>query len=197
MLMQVTVMLLATESFALNDLDESPHADYEYYDVPELRSTHTSYPTQNGRPYKFDYNIADQKGNQQYQIERADSQNTKTGAYGYRDINGVFRHVNYIADQYGFRAVVNTNEPGTAPIDSADAIFNASPIKILPVKAPQHTVAAQNLWYAGLAKEYGGRYGLRNDASTTYNDPQQRRPQVYIDNIGSEDAPLKSEYYYK
>ncbi|KAH7986670.1 hypothetical protein HPB52_024814 [Rhipicephalus sanguineus] len=110
------------------------------YDVPQLPPAPTRYPSKTGRPYKFDYNIADHEGNQQYRIERADAQNTKTGAYGYRDVNGVFRHVNYIADRYGFRAVVNTNEPGTAPMDSADVVFNAAPIKVLPVKAPQHTV---------------------------------------------------------
>ncbi|KAH7963568.1 adult-specific rigid cuticular protein 15.7-like [Rhipicephalus sanguineus] len=190
-------MLLATESLALHVLDKPPHADYEYYDVPQLPPAPTRYPSKTGRPYKFDYNIADHEGNQQYRIERADAQNTKTGAYGYRDVNGVFRHVNYIADRYGFRAVVNTNEPGTAPMDSADVVFNAAPIKVLPVKAPQHTVAAQNIWYAGVAKEYGGRYGLRNGVTTTSNYPEQRRPHIDVDHIGYEDAPLNSDYYYE
>ncbi|KAH7966086.1 hypothetical protein HPB49_013786 [Dermacentor silvarum] len=152
---------------------------------------------QTARPYKFDYNIADHEGNQQYRIERADAQNTKTGAYGYREVNGIFRHVNYIADKYGFRAVVNTNEPGTAPMDSADTVFNAAPIKVLPVKAPHHSVAAENLWYAGLAREYGGRYGLRNGVTSISKFPEQTQPQVDTDHIALENRELNSDYYYE
>ncbi|KAH6938198.1 hypothetical protein HPB50_007381 [Hyalomma asiaticum] len=185
------------ESMALNGLDKLAYSDYEYYDVHQLPPTPSRYPAKAARPYKFDYNIADHVGNQQYRIERADAGNTKTGAYGYRDINGIFRHVNYIADKYGFRAVVNTNEPGTAPMDSADAVYNAAPIKVLPVKAPQHTAAAQNIWYAGLTKEYGGRYGLRNGVTPISRYPEQTPPQVDIDNAGFEDTPLSSDYYYE
>ncbi|XP_049267482.1 uncharacterized protein LOC125757794 [Rhipicephalus sanguineus] len=188
---------MALASSAVHGLEKVAHPDHEYYAVPQLTPAATRYATKTGRPYKFDYNIADHEGNQQYRIERADAQNTNTGAYGYRDVNGVFRHVNYIADQYGFRAVVNTNEPGTAPMDSADVVFNAAPIKVVPVKAPQNTVAAQNIWYAGVAKEYGGRYGLRNGVTTAPNYPEQRRPQIDIDHIGYEDAPLNSDYYYE
>ncbi|KAK8781788.1 hypothetical protein V5799_016871 [Amblyomma americanum] len=99
-------------------------------------------------------------------MEHGDAENTKVGTYGYRDVNGIFRHVNYIADRYGFRVVVNTNEPGTAPMDAADAVFNAAPIKVLPVKAPKNLLAAENVWYRGLTKEYGGRYGFRTGGDT-------------------------------
>ncbi|KAH7964673.1 hypothetical protein HPB49_000142 [Dermacentor silvarum] len=146
MLLQVIIIDLLTGFYGVYGLGQLPPPDYEYYDVPQLHFTPSRSSAKTARPYKFDYNIADHEGNQQYRIERADAQNTKTGAYGYREVNGIFRHVNYIADKYGFRAVVNTSEPGTAPMDSADAVFNAAPIKVLPVKAPQHSVAAQNIW---------------------------------------------------
>ncbi|XP_049518735.1 adult-specific rigid cuticular protein 15.7-like [Dermacentor silvarum] len=190
-------MALATESIGVYGLRQLPSPDYEYYDVPELPLTHRRSSSKTARKYKFDYNIADHEGNQQYRIERADTQNTKTGAYGYRNVNGIFRHVNYIADKYGFRTVVNTNEPGTAPMDSADAVFNAAPIKILPVKAPQHSIAAENIWYAGLAKEYGGRYGLRNGVPAPSKYHQQRQPEVDTDHIGFANPELNSDYYYE
>ncbi|KAL1479013.1 hypothetical protein MTO96_052217 [Rhipicephalus appendiculatus] len=60
--------------------------------------------------------------------EQGDASNAKTGAYGYRDANGIFRTVKYVADANGFRATVDTNEPGTAPGASADAVFNANPV---------------------------------------------------------------------
>ncbi|XP_065300649.1 adult-specific rigid cuticular protein 15.7-like [Dermacentor albipictus] len=193
----VIIMTFVTAFFGVYGLGPLPPPDYEYYDVPQLPLTPRRSSAKTARPYKFDYNIADHEGNQQYRIERADAQNTKTGAYGYRAVNGIFRHVNYIADKYGFRTVVNTNEPGTAPMDSADAVYNAAPIKVLPVKAPQHSIAAENIWYAGLTKEYGGRYGLRNGVTAISNFPGQRLPQVDTDHIALENSHLSSDYYYE
>lgn len=46
-----------------------------------------------------------------------DSYGNKKGSYGYTDAHGVYRKVDYIADEHGFRAKISTNEPGT---DSAD-----------------------------------------------------------------------------
>ncbi|KAH9371622.1 hypothetical protein HPB48_019950 [Haemaphysalis longicornis] len=43
-------------------------------------------------PYRFGYNLLDYEGNHQYRYENSDHQNTKTGTYGYRDVNGIFRH---------------------------------------------------------------------------------------------------------
>ncbi|XP_037509024.1 cuticle protein 16.8-like [Rhipicephalus sanguineus] len=80
------------------------------------------------QPYTFGYNNVDEYGNRQFHSEQGDSNNAKTGSYGYRDSNGLYRRVNYVADAYGFRASVDTNEPGTAPGASADAVFNASPV---------------------------------------------------------------------
>lgn len=36
------------------------------------------------------------------------------GSYGYRDNNGIYREVIYVADKNGFRANIKTNEPGVA-----------------------------------------------------------------------------------
>ncbi|KAL1480033.1 hypothetical protein MTO96_051375 [Rhipicephalus appendiculatus] len=61
-------------------------------------------------------------------VSRGDANNVKTGSYGYTDVYGLYRRVNYIADANGFRATVDTNEPGTAPGASADVVFNAAPV---------------------------------------------------------------------
>ncbi|KAL1484570.1 hypothetical protein MTO96_032525 [Rhipicephalus appendiculatus] len=80
------------------------------------------------QPYNFGYDSTDEFGTQLFHKEQGDASNAKTGAYGYRDANGIFRTVKYVADANGFRATVDTNEPGTASGASADAVFNANPV---------------------------------------------------------------------
>ncbi|KAH9371590.1 hypothetical protein HPB48_021437 [Haemaphysalis longicornis] len=93
------------------------------------------------QPYSFGYDNTDEFGTQTYHKEQGDASNTKTGSYGYRDAYGIFRRVNYIADVNGFRATIDTNEPGTAPGRSADAVFNANPVAA-PVAANLHSRTA-------------------------------------------------------
>ncbi|XP_023239489.1 cuticle protein 16.8-like [Centruroides sculpturatus] len=75
------------------------------------------YPSQ---PYDFGYSIYDKYGNRQHREEKSDEKGTKIGSYGYTDSYGIYRHVDYIADENGFRAIVRTNEHGTAKEDPAD-----------------------------------------------------------------------------
>ncbi|KAL1419585.1 hypothetical protein MTO96_025248 [Rhipicephalus appendiculatus] len=82
------------------------------------------YPPQ---PYNFGYDSVDEFGTQTFRKEQGDASNAKKGSYGYRDAFGMFRRVDYVADAHGFRANVQTNEPGTAPGSSADAVFDAKP----------------------------------------------------------------------
>ncbi|KAH6938098.1 hypothetical protein HPB50_006775 [Hyalomma asiaticum] len=105
------------------------------------------------QPYSFGYDTVDEYGNRQYRSEQGDANNAKTGSYGYRDVNGLYRRVNYVADANGFRATVDTNEPGTAPGASADVVFNAAPV-VPPVPAGGSAgYGAQRYGAAG----YGGR----------------------------------------
>ncbi|KAH9371598.1 hypothetical protein HPB48_021435 [Haemaphysalis longicornis] len=83
-------------------------------------------------PYNFGFDNVDEYGTQTYHKEQGDGQNAKKGTYGYKDAQGLFRRVEYVADLNGYRATVDTNEPGTAPGQTGDAIFNANPI-IVPV----------------------------------------------------------------
>ncbi|KAH7961696.1 pupal cuticle protein 36 [Rhipicephalus sanguineus] len=110
------------------------------------------------QPYSSGYDTVDEVGNRQYRSEQGDANNVKTGSYGYMDVYGLYRRVNYVADANGFRATVDTNEPGTAPGASADVVFNAAPV-VPPVPggaaAPVGYGAAR---YA--ASGYGGRASI-------------------------------------
>lgn len=46
------------------------------------------------------------------------------GSYSLNDADGRHRIVTYIADEAGFRAHIQTNEPGVEPKDSADVLIN-------------------------------------------------------------------------
>ncbi|KAH7961081.1 hypothetical protein HPB52_001557 [Rhipicephalus sanguineus] len=112
------------------------------------------------QPYSFGYDNVDEYGNRQFRSEQGDSNNAKTGSYGYRDANGLYRRVNYVADAYGFRATVDTNEPGTAPGASADAVFNAAPV-VPPVPSGNVQGGARAGFAARVAAPYnGGGYGV-------------------------------------
>ncbi|XP_077512057.1 uncharacterized protein LOC144123003 isoform X1 [Amblyomma americanum] len=111
--------------------------------APGFSGVGASYPPQ---PYSFGYDNTDEFGTRLFHKEQGDASNAKTGSYGYRDANGLFRTVSYVADAGGFRATVDTNEPGTAPGASADAVFNANPVAA-PAVAP------------GAGRYAGGRYG--------------------------------------
>ena len=64
-------------------------------------------------PYAFDYNINDNYGGGQYRKEASDKNGVVRGSYGYMDTaSGIYRHVDYVADENGFRTKIKSNEPG-------------------------------------------------------------------------------------
>ncbi|KAH9371580.1 hypothetical protein HPB48_022976 [Haemaphysalis longicornis] len=105
------------------------------------------------QPYSFGYDNTDEFGTRIYHNEQSDASNVKTGSYGYKDAYGIFRRVNYVADASGFHVTIDTNEPGTAPGRSADAVFNAK-----PVPAPVVAKSAASTPFATYlpAPPYGG-----------------------------------------
>lgn len=64
-----------------------------------------SFVRQAPQPYNFGYQIDDGYGNNQHQAEEGDSYGNKKGSYGFTDAYGIYRKVDYIADELGFRAV--------------------------------------------------------------------------------------------
>ncbi|OQR66771.1 adult-specific rigid cuticular protein 15.7-like [Tropilaelaps mercedesae] len=73
--------------------------------------------------YQFSYHVTDALGAKNYRQE-VGSHGVKKGSYGLVDIDGRVRHVDYIADHFGFRAKVASNEPGVSAKNSAHASYN-------------------------------------------------------------------------
>lgn len=94
------------------------------------------------RPYSFEYEANDdQQGLRSSRSERSDGR-TVSGSYSYFDADGVYRVVEYTADENGFRANVKTNEPGTgksATTDPANTNWE--------IEAPPQAVLAKYLKY--------------------------------------------------
>jgi len=73
------------------------------------------------KPFQYGYTSVDEYGTEQSRQESGDPSGVVTGSYGYRDpATGLYRIVEYVADENGFRANVRTNEPGTANANPAD-----------------------------------------------------------------------------
>jgi len=73
----------------------------------------------------------------------------QVGSYGLRDADGRSRVVNYVADAAGFRANIQTNEPGVEPKDPAAVLINKAQAIVAPaVAAAPLAVAAPLAHYA-------------------------------------------------
>ncbi|XP_076341413.1 cuticle protein 10.9-like [Tachypleus tridentatus] len=78
-------------------------------------------------PFDFGFQTTDEFGTQLSRQESGDASGAVSGSYGYADANGIWRKVTYNADAGGFRAQVDTNEPGTDSKNPADVTVNANP----------------------------------------------------------------------
>lgn len=105
-------------------------------------------------PFAWGYDINDGYGGAQYHKETGDEYGKRTGSYGYTDAYGVYRQVDYVADEHGFRATIKTNEPGTA---------NESPADV-----EMHAYEPPSNYYAGNTNSYGSSgnaYGKQQQSS--------------------------------
>jgi len=100
--------------------------------------------TESAEPYSFGYNTHDEHGTTLTRQEESDGHGVVKGSYSYTSPDGLFRTVEYIADENGYRATVKTNEPGVANQDPADVKIIAEPPPAnliqqhasIPVQAP-------------------------------------------------------------
>ncbi|XP_077553468.1 uncharacterized protein LOC144168336 [Haemaphysalis longicornis] len=165
------LLCFITRAYALNHhgaaaLPGIPGVGYGGYAGPAPATPYGTYADYSlpPKPYNFGYDTVDEYGNRQFRSEQGDANNVKTGTYGYRDVNGLYRSVNYIADANGFRVSVSTNEPGTAPGGSADAVFNAAPV-VPPVPSGAQGASGSPFAYGRRisapysSNGYGGGYG--------------------------------------
>ncbi|CAL1288821.1 unnamed protein product [Larinioides sclopetarius] len=98
------------------------------YSAPSYGYAAPAYDYAVPTPYDFGYDIAGDYGEfKQSRKESSDGKGNVQGSYGYTDAHGIYRQVDYVADAYGFRANVKTNEPGTDNQNPADVNIQANP----------------------------------------------------------------------
>lgn len=78
------------------------------------------------KPFAFSFESEDEFGTKMSRSENADGSGAVTGSYSYTDATGLTRTVTYVADDNGYRASVDTNEPGTLTSNPADAEIRSS-----------------------------------------------------------------------
>lgn len=135
------VLILAASSVALAQCSylAAPAA------IPAAVSTGVSAQTRSQDSlgnYRFAYDIVDHLGARNGRSESGDALGNKVGSYSIADIDGRVRRVDYVADDYGFRASIQTNEQGTAPSNTGGASYNP-PLVAAPavVAAPAYAPA--------------------------------------------------------
>lgn len=107
---------------------ESTYASYSISSGPTDSTGEKDEENNSYRAFEFSYDNTDEYGTQMARAETGDDSGKVTGTYSYRDINGMARIVRYIADHEGFRAQIQTNEPGTETSNPADAqIISSNP----------------------------------------------------------------------
>lgn len=74
-------------------------------------------------PYNFEFDTRDENGTTLFRRESKDGSGKVEGRYGYKDMFGTERIVEYVADENGYRAKIKTNEPGIEKKNSAGVEF--------------------------------------------------------------------------
>ncbi|CAN8018328.1 unnamed protein product, partial [Ixodes persulcatus] len=77
------------------------------------------------QPYSYAYDSPNLGGHHGHE-ESGDGSGRVSGRYFLSDADGRVRTVTYVADEFGFRADVVTNEPGTESRSPADTTFTSS-----------------------------------------------------------------------
>ncbi|CAN7996885.1 unnamed protein product [Ixodes pacificus] len=131
------------------------------------------------QPYNFGFDNTDEFGTRLVRQETGDKDNTKIGSYSYTDAYGITRTVKYVADADGFRATVETNEPGTKTSSPADTeiVAAASPVV---VRSPP--VVHKDIQTPVVVKAaHPTRYAVHAVHATPAFQNMHPRPAVYTD----------------
>ncbi|RWS29962.1 cuticle protein 14 isoform b-like protein [Leptotrombidium deliense] len=108
--------------------------------------------------YEFGYDEKHATGGT-FRREKGDKWGNKVGSYGLQDIDGRFRVVEYIADDFGFRANIKSNEPGVEPRDPAAVSLNKAPIAVAHKVIAAAPAIAAPVIAAPIAAPLHGGYG--------------------------------------
>ncbi|XP_015786512.1 cuticle protein 16.8 [Tetranychus urticae] len=186
-LIGITLITIVTASPAYYGYTPAPKyspTPKDSYAIPTPSYTHHkqsySEPTyeNNGYPYSFGYDIDDGYGNNNHRMEEGDEHGNKRGSYGYTDAYGVYRKVDYIADDYGFRATVTTNEPGTANSDPADVKMYSKEPPATSSPSPAPVYAAPAYLTPSYAPSYGYKPYSSYSSKPSYYE-EYKRPYEY------------------
>jgi len=136
------------------------HGGYGLHAAPAYAAkVYAPEPVYPPHPYSFGYDIDDGYGTKSHQKEDGDEHGGKRGSYGYTDAYGIYRQVDYIADDYGFRATIKTNEPGTASQSPADVSLYANPVQTVHKVATHHAPVYAAPAYSAPKAVYAPAYG--------------------------------------
>ncbi|UYV65410.1 hypothetical protein LAZ67_3004299 [Cordylochernes scorpioides] len=80
------------------------------------------------QPISTGYNVDDGHNNNFHHNEETDANGHKKGSFGYTNEDGLYRTVNYIADDQGFRASILSNEPGLGAEGAAGVNVKVNPV---------------------------------------------------------------------
>lgn len=96
-----------------------------HYSAPAVETDYEE-PGSPVAQYNFAFDETDEYGMNLKRAEGVDGNGWVSGSYSFTTPEGYSRVVNYISDEKGFRAEVQTNEPGTASSQPADALYSSS-----------------------------------------------------------------------
>lgn len=98
---------------------------YQQRNLIGLPPGRTQSPPKEGpiRPFRFSYNSQDEPGSRKFHEAEGDQTGKILGKYGYTNVLGLYRRVEYKADENGYHATILTNEPGIGKRNPADVIF--------------------------------------------------------------------------
>lgn len=120
-----------------------PQMSQQAYGQEEQQQQEDGYgaaPMGMAEPFAFDYKIDDGYGNGQYRKEESDKDGVVRGSYGYMDNMGLYRHVEYVADENGFRANIKSNEPGLSSEPAASKSASSEAGKTQVMESPMATM---------------------------------------------------------
>lgn len=138
-----------------------------------------SAPLGQAEPFAFDYKIADDYGNGQYRKEESDKNGVVRGSYGYMDNSGIYRHVEYVADENGFRANIKSNEPGLSSEPAGGQASQAGPNRSATSQAQEgqsYNMAPANEMQTASAP--GSGYGMTQQMQQMQQTQQMQQQQT-------------------
>lgn len=141
-------------------------------------------------PFSWGYDLSDGYGAAQYHKETGDEYGKRVGSYGYTDAYGVYRQVDYVADENGFRATVKSNEPGLqkgqeSPASTEFLVYeppsnyyagNTNSYSAAPAAAPAYGKQSSGYGSAQSSQSYSAGSAASSSyapAQQSYSAPQQ------------------------